>query len=187
MRGKIMGKKGSKKSVFAEFKEFILRGNVVDMAIGIIIGSAFTAIVSSFVADIFNPLLGCVIGDIDFAELRIILREAVIVDGVEQVAEVAIRYGVLIEKIITFLLTALVLFAIIKGINRAKAAKEKLNNELNKDEIEAKAKADAEATAAKAAADAEAAAKEAAAKQAEEEAKKEQLQLLRDIKELLKK
>ena len=108
-----------KKGFVGEFKEFISRGNVVDMAVGIIIGGLFTAIVNSFVKDILNPILGLLVGGTDFGELKIVLREATLTTE-----ELAIRYGNLIQNIIQFLLTALVLFIIVRGINRMKAKAE---------------------------------------------------------------
>ena len=102
-----------KKGFFGEFKAFIMRGNVVDMAIGIIIGSAFTAIVNSFVNDIINPVIGLLIGKVDFTELRVILIAAT-----EDASEVAIRYGNLIQAIVKFLLTAFVLFFIVRFMNK---------------------------------------------------------------------
>ena len=108
-----------KKGFVGEFKEFISRGNVVDMAVGIIIGGLFTAIVNSFVKDILNPILGLLVGGTDFGTLKIVLREATLTTE-----ELAIRYGNLIQNIIQFLLTALVLFLIVRGINRMKAKAE---------------------------------------------------------------
>ena len=108
-----------KKGFVGEFKEFISRGNVVDMAVGIIIGGLFTAIVNSFVKDILNPILGLLVGGTDFGELKIVLREATLTTE-----ELAIRYGNLIQNIIQFVLTALVLFIIVRGINRMKAKAE---------------------------------------------------------------
>lgn len=105
-----------KKGFFAEFKTFIARGNVVDMAVGIIVGGMFTSIVQSFVADILNPILGFIIGDMDFSELRIVLKAAT-----ETTSEIAIRYGSLLQAIIQFLLTALVLFTIVRAMNKLKA------------------------------------------------------------------
>ena len=108
-----------KKGFVGEFKEFISRGNVVDMAVGIIIGGLFTAIVNSFVKDILNPILGLLVGGTNFGELKIVLREATLTTE-----ELAIRYGNLIQNIIQFLLTALVLFLIVRSINRMKAKAE---------------------------------------------------------------
>ena len=122
-----------KKGFFAEFKAFITRGNVVDMAVGIIIGGLFTAIVNSFVKDILNPILGLLVGGTDFGDLKIILKAAT-----ETTEELAIRYGNLIQNIIQFVLTALVLFLIIRGINRAREAAEKAKAEAEKGEAEEK-------------------------------------------------
>ncbi len=110
-----------KKGFFAEFKEFVARGNVVDMAVGIIVGGLFTAIVNSFVKDILNPILGLLVGGTDFGSLKIVLKAAT-----ETTEELAIRYGNLIQNIIQFLLTALVLFCIIRAINRMKEKAEAL-------------------------------------------------------------
>ena len=111
-----------KKGFFGEFKEFLSRGNVVDMAVGIIIGGLFTAIVNSFVKDILNPILGLLVGGTDFGDLKIVLREATLTTE-----QLAIRYGNLLQNIIQFVLTALVLFLIVRGINkmREKAEAEK--------------------------------------------------------------
>ena len=108
-----MGFIEEKKGFFGEFKEFLSRGNVVDMAVGIIIGGLFTAIVNSFVKDILNPILGLLVGGTDFGDLKIILREATLTTE-----ELAIRYGNLLQNIIQFVLTALVLFLIVRGINK---------------------------------------------------------------------
>ncbi len=89
-----------------EFKEFITKGNVVSMAVGIIIGGAFTAIVSSLVADIISPIIGLVLGGLDFSKLSFGIGEA------------QITYGNFINAIIIFLITALVLFFIVKGFNK---------------------------------------------------------------------
>lgn len=105
-----------KKGFFAEFKTFVSRGNVVDMAIGIIIGGLFTAIVNSFVKDILNPILGLILGGTDLSNLKIVLKAAT-----ETTEELAIRYGNLLQNIIQFLLTALVLFCLVRAINRMKA------------------------------------------------------------------
>lgn len=110
-----------RKGFFEEFKTFVSRGSVVDMAVGIIVGGMFTGVVNSFVNDILNPLLGFLIGDMDFTDLRIVLKAAT-----DTTAEVAIRYGSLIQAILQFLLTALVLFSIIRVMNDLKDAQEKV-------------------------------------------------------------
>ena len=100
---------------FGEFKKFIARGNVIDLAVGVIIGAAFTAITNSVVNDIIMPVIGLITGGMDFAEMRIILKPAT-----ETAAEVAIRYGALINAVINFLLVSLVLFFVVKGFNALK-------------------------------------------------------------------
>lgn len=95
-----------------EFKKFVSRGNVLDMAVGIIMGSAFTAIVTSLVNDILTPLIGLIIGGIDFSSLSITIGSA------------SIAYGSFIQAIINFLLVALSLFLIVKGINKFHFKKE---------------------------------------------------------------
>ena len=98
-----------KKGFIAEFKEFILRGNVMDMAVGVIVGGAFTAIVTSLNEDILTPILG-IFGGTDFSELKVTL-------GLGDNAPV-LTYGNFITAVINFLVTALVIFCIIKAINR---------------------------------------------------------------------
>ncbi len=107
-------------SFFAEFKKFITRGNVLDMAVGVVVGSAFTAIVNSLVKDILNPIIGLITGGIDFSDLKIVLKPA---SG--EVAELAIRYGVFINAIIQFVLIAFVLFLIVKSFNKLNERKVK--------------------------------------------------------------
>lgn len=108
-----------KKGFIAEFKEFISRGNVIDMAVGVIIGGAFTTIVNSLVNDIIMPFLGLIIGGINFSELKIVLTAA---SG--DTPETAIMYGSFIQNIINFLLIALVVFTMVKIINRFRRKKE---------------------------------------------------------------
>ena len=102
-----------------EFKAFIMRGNVVDMAVGVIIGGAFSKIVTSLVNDIFMPIIGMVLGNVDFTSLEIKLGEPV--EGAEQAA---IRYGMFIQEIVNFLIIALCIFMVIKLINKAKKKKD---------------------------------------------------------------
>lgn len=108
--------KEKKKSIIAEFKEFISKGNVVDMAVGVIIGSAFTAIVNSLVADIFTPIIGIIIGGIDFASLSFKIPDTEI-DGKVITQGAELTYGNFIQSIITFLLTAACVFIFVKVIN----------------------------------------------------------------------
>lgn len=104
-----------------EFREFAVRGNVVDMAVGIIIGAAFTKIVSSLVADVVTPPLGLMLGGVDFSDLAIVLRGAV---GDEP--EVTLSYGKFLQSVFDFLIVAFAVFMGIKMINRLrrKAAEE---------------------------------------------------------------
>ncbi|WP_339804968.1 large-conductance mechanosensitive channel protein MscL [uncultured Marinobacter sp.] len=99
-------------SMMKEFKEFAVKGNVVDMAVGIIIGVAFGKIVSSFVADVLMPPIGLLIGGVDFSNLAIILREAA--DGGEAVA---MRYGVFLQSVLDFIIVAFAVFLAVKALN----------------------------------------------------------------------
>lgn len=110
-----------KKGIVSEFKAFITRGNVMDMAVGIIIGGAFTAIVQSLVNDMLMPVIGALFGGVDFTNLRIVIREA---DEAAGVAEAAIKYGSFIQAIVNFLLIAVVIFLLVKGINKIHKKKE---------------------------------------------------------------
>jgi len=107
-----MSKEKKKIKIVQEFKEFISRGSVVDMAVGIIIGTAFTGIVNSLVNDVIMPIVGLIIGGINFSDLKIVFTPAS-----EGVAETALCYGTFIQKIVDFLIIALVVFAMIKLIN----------------------------------------------------------------------
>lgn len=101
--------------LFNEFKTFAIKGNVVDMAVGIIIGSAFGKIVSSFVGDILMPPLGLLLGGMDFKDLRIVLKEAI-----DEKAAVTLNYGNFIQITLDFLIIALAVFLFIKAINSLK-------------------------------------------------------------------
>jgi large conductance mechanosensitive channel len=98
-----------------EFRTFIAQGNVLDLAVGIIIGAAFGKITTSLVEDIINPVLGLLIGGIDFSQMKIVLKEAV-----GTTPEVAIRYGNFLNQVIQFLVIAWVVFLIVKAANRAR-------------------------------------------------------------------
>lgn len=107
-----------------EFKAFISKGNVLDMAVGLIIGSAFTAIVNSVVGDLLMPVLGLITGKVDFSQLKWVLQpEELNEAGEVVVAEVAVRYGVFIQSIISFLLIALSVFILVKVISGLKRKK----------------------------------------------------------------
>ena len=96
------------KKFVEEFKEFISKGNVLDLAVGVVIGGAFTAIVNSLVNDVIMPLVGIVLGGVDFSGLSL------------QIGEASLAYGNFIQAVINFLLVALVLFSIIKAANKFK-------------------------------------------------------------------
>ena len=107
------------KKIFKEFKEFISRGNVIDLAVGVIMGSAFTAIVTSLVNDIFMPVIGLIFGGIDFSTLRVVLAPATATSE-----EAALYYGNFIQNVVNFLLVAVVIFLIVKLINSFRKKKE---------------------------------------------------------------
>ena len=115
-----------KKSIFTEFKEFISKGNVIDMAVGVIIGGAFTKIVNSVVSDLIMPALGLLTGNIDFAALKVVLAEADENAAGEIKEELAIRYGVFLDALINFLLIAVCVFAMVKVITTIRTKAEKL-------------------------------------------------------------
>ncbi len=106
-------------SFLSEFKEFAVKGNVVDMAVGIIIGAAFGKIVSSLVGDIIMPPIGVALGGVDFSSLSYVLKEAV-----GDTPAVTINYGKFIQTIIDFLIVAMAMFVGIKAINSMKKAEE---------------------------------------------------------------
>ena len=107
--------KKEKKGFIKEFKEFISRGSVLDMAVGIIIGGAFTAIVKSLVEDIFTPILGMILAGINFKSLSITIPWG---------SKPQIYYGLFLEAVVTFLLTAFCVFLMIKAINKFRKKKE---------------------------------------------------------------
>jgi large conductance mechanosensitive channel len=105
-----------------EFKEFAVKGNVIDMGVGIVIGAAFTTIVKSFVADLVNPVIGAITGGIDFSNLFINLGagEFASLAAAQEAGAPTINYGLFINAIISFLIVAWVLFLVVKGINELK-------------------------------------------------------------------
>jgi large conductance mechanosensitive channel len=105
--------------IVKEFKQFAMRGNVLDMAIGIIIGAAFGKIVSSLVSDVIMPPIGLLIGGMDFSNLSIVIKQAT-----EGSDAVVLKYGVFINTVIDFLIVAFAIFLMIKGINTLKKKEE---------------------------------------------------------------
>jgi large conductance mechanosensitive channel len=102
-----------------EFRDFAMRGNVVDMAVGIVIGVAFGKIVASFVADVLMPPLGMLLGGMDFTSMKVVLKEAV-----GEVEAVTINYGSFIQALVDFVIIAFAIFLVIKGMNSMKKKKE---------------------------------------------------------------
>ncbi len=117
--------------MFRDFKEFAMRGNVVDMAVGIVIGAAFGTIVKSFVDDVLMPPIGLLLGNVDFANLFIVLKEGAKAAGpyaslaaAKAAGAVTLNWGAFINTIISFIIIAFAVFLVIRGINRMKQEKE---------------------------------------------------------------
>src|SRR5580692_3092354 len=106
--------------MFTEFKKFIMRGNVLDLAVGVIIGAAFGKIVTSLVSDIFNPVIGLALGKVDFKDMYVALKG----EHLETLAEakaakvVTLNYGLFLNTVIEFLIVALIVFLVVKQVNR---------------------------------------------------------------------
>jgi large conductance mechanosensitive channel len=121
---------GREKKMLKDFKEFAMRGNVVDMAVGIIIGAAFGTIVKSLVADVIMPPIGLLLGNVDFSNLFIVLKEGATAGPFATIAEaqkagaVTINYGVFINTIISFIIVAFAVFLVIRAINKLKREEE---------------------------------------------------------------
>ncbi len=188
----------AKKSFWTEFKEFITRGNVIDMAIGVVIGGAFKDIVNSLVANIITPAISLLTGKSSFEELVWVMKEGVPAelaeDGVTElvpaIAPVELQYGIFIQKIIDFIIIALTIFVVIKVITSLKNRSEAILHKIDAEKYAAEQKKAEEEAAAKAAAEAaaaEAAAAEKADIEATRKAQQETAALLSDIKELLSK
>ena len=107
--------------MFKEFKEFISKGNVMDMAVGLVTGSAFTAIVTSLVNDVIMPLVGLLVGGLNFSDLKVVLKAAT-----EEAEAVTLNYGAFIQAVVNFLIVAFVIFLVVKAMNKMRAAAESL-------------------------------------------------------------
>ena len=168
------------KKLFEEFKKFISRGNVVDMAVGVAVAGAFTAIVNAFTKGFISPLLALLTNDSDLASMKWVIREEIQnIEGEITQTEVAILWGGLLQAVLDFLIIAATLFAVIKiwaaVTKRAKAINEQIQKKVHEQELEQKAEEDA-----KAKAEAEAkAAEEAATKAAEEAAEQQKREQIR--------
>lgn len=116
--------------IVKEFKEFAMRGNVVDMATGIIIGASFGKIVTSLVNDVLMPPLGLMLGRVDFSQLKVVIQkgQAAVMDGANTLTpainEVSINYGAFIQTIVDFIIVAFCIFLVIKAMNKAMTKKE---------------------------------------------------------------
>ena len=110
--------------IIQEFKEFAIQGNVVDMAVGIIIGGAFGKIVTSLVNDVIMPPIGMIIGGVNFNGLRLVLKSATVDAAGVASPEVAINYGAFIQVLFDFIIVAFCIFMMIKGLNSLKKKKE---------------------------------------------------------------
>jgi large conductance mechanosensitive channel len=112
--------------MFKEFKEFAVKGNVLDMAVGIIIGAAFGTLVASFVSDVLMPPIGLLLGNVDFANLYVVLHAGGVPGPYASLAQaqaagaVTLNYGLFIDKVIAFLIVAFALFLVIRAMNRLK-------------------------------------------------------------------
>ena len=106
-----------RKGFLAEFKAFAMRGNVIDLAVGMIIGSAFGKITSSLVNDVIMPAVSMLMGGINFSDWKIILKEATVDAAGNEIAAVSINYGTLISTIIDFIILAFAIFCMVKAIN----------------------------------------------------------------------
>jgi large conductance mechanosensitive channel len=110
------------KKFIAEFKEFAMKGNVVDMAIGVVIGAAFGKITTSLVNDVIMPLISRISGGVDFSAWKWVLKAAEVDEtGAETAAEIAVNYGSFIAVVLDFLIIALVLFMVVKAINKLRS------------------------------------------------------------------
>jgi large conductance mechanosensitive channel len=106
-------------SLLSEFKEFAVKGNVVDIAVGLIVGAAFGKIVSSLVNDVVMPPIGLILGGVNFSDLAVVLKEA---EG--EIAAVTINYGLFIQTLLDFVIVAFAIFMAIKAMNTLKRARE---------------------------------------------------------------
>lgn len=148
-----------------DFKKFALKGNVIDMAVGVVVGGAFSKVVSSVVSDLITPIIGVLTAGVDFKELKWVIASKVAEDGT--VVETAITYGNFIQNVVDFLIIGFSIMFVVKAINKAK------------DLSEAKKKAEEEAKAAEEAA-------RIAAEEAAKPKKPTEAELLKEIRDLLK-
>jgi len=110
--------------LISEFKDFINKGNVIDLAVGVVIAGAFNPIIKSFVSDILMPPIGLLLGGVDFTKKKLVLKEAIMNGAEVATPEVAIGYGNLINNIVVFLITAFAVFMVVKAYNSMQKAEE---------------------------------------------------------------
>jgi len=116
--------------MFKEFREFVMRGNVVDMAVGIIIGAAFGKIVESLVKDVIMPPIGLLLGNVDFSNLFVLLKAGTMpgpytsVDAAQKAGAVTLNYGMFVNNVITFVIVAFAVFLLVRAINRMRRPRE---------------------------------------------------------------
>jgi len=112
------------KRIIKEFREFAIKGNMFDMAIGIIVGTAFGKVISSLVKDIIMPPFGLLLGKMDFSNLQIVLQKGISTETGESVAEISLNYGIFVSELINFLIIASSIFFVIKVFNQLKTRAE---------------------------------------------------------------
>lgn len=117
------------KKIFSEFKDFALKGNMIDIAIGVIIGTAFNKVVDAIVTQVFLPPLSLLTGGVNVEDKKFVLKEAVMVDGVKQAEEIAIGYGKFLEASIDFLIISMTVFIVVKFMNQLKDKAEDTTDE----------------------------------------------------------
>ncbi len=116
--------------MFKEFKEFAMRGNVVDMAVGIVIGAAFGTIVKSFVDDVLMPPIGLLLGNVDFSNLFLVIKEGAVsapyatLEAAKEAGAVTLNYGAFFNTVVSFVIVAFAVFMVIKSLNRMKKQEE---------------------------------------------------------------
>lgn len=111
-------------SMLKEFREFAMRGNVIDLAVGVVIGAAFGKIVTSLVNDVIMPPIGLLTGGVDFSDMKWVFKPADNTDPAHKIAEVAVNYGVFVNTLIQFIIVAFAIFLVVKAINRMSRKKE---------------------------------------------------------------
>ncbi|WP_114782721.1 large-conductance mechanosensitive channel protein MscL [Botryobacter ruber] len=103
---------------FTEFREFAVKGNVIDLAVGVVIGTAFGAITTSLVKDLIMPPLGVIISNVDFTKLKLVLKEAEVVNGAVVTEAVTLNYGTFLQTVVNFLIISFAIFLMVRTINR---------------------------------------------------------------------